>query len=256
MKKAAEHFKWGDNCDGWHLLKSDTLNVIKELMPSGTSEVLHYHEFAQQVFYILKGEATFKIAGETHTVNTNENIHINPKTLHKIANNKEENLEFLLISQPIAQQDRIEIADYEPEWKDFIKTLNVEWLEKYFYVEPYDVIQLSNPQTEIIDKGGFIYYARWNNEIVGTASLPKHDNEVYELGKMAVSPAAQGHFIGNALIEHCFNMAKQKGIKKLILYSNTRLEAAIHLYKKYGFEEIYLEEGRYQRSNIKMEKNL
>ena len=256
MKNNPEHFTWGDNCDGWHLHKSTTLNVIKELMPPGTSEVLHFHEFAQQVFYILKGTATFEINGEFYTVQMDGSITIPPKTLHCIANQNAADLEFLLISQPAAQEDRIEIIDYTPEFKEYIKTLNVEWLEKYFYVEPFDVIQLSNPQTEIIDKGGFIYYARWNNEIVGTASLLKHDNEVYELGKMAVIPAAQGHFIGNMLIEHCFNMARQKGLKKLILYSNTKLESAIHLYKKYGFKEIYLEEGRYQRSNIKMGKIL
>lgn len=251
-----EHYIWGNTCDGWHLYKSKKLNVIKERMPQGTTEVLHFHEFAQQVFYILSGTAMFEINGQMQIVKSHESIQIPPKTLHRVANQNPDDLEFILVSQPMAQGDRVDFIEYSPELKDHIKTLNVEWLEKYFYVEPNDVVQLSDPQAQILDKGGFIYYARRNNEIVGTASLLYETDEIYELGKMAVTGKAQGHSIGTILMEHCFNQARQKDIKKLILYSNTKLESAIHLYRKFGFKEIYLEAGRYKRSNIKMEKEL
>ena len=39
----------------------------------------------------------------------------------------------------------------------------------------------------------------------------------------------------------------------MILYSNKKLESAIHLYRKYGFVEVELEEGLYERANVKME---
>jgi quercetin dioxygenase-like cupin family protein len=74
----AEHYLWGAACDGWHLLKSDSLSVIQERMPTGTGEQLHYHERAQQVFYILSGTATFEVDGELKTVNPGESIHIKP----------------------------------------------------------------------------------------------------------------------------------------------------------------------------------
>jgi len=50
--------------------------------------------------------------------------------------------------------------------------------------------------------------------------------------------------------------AKQKGIQKLILYSNRKLKSAIHLYENFGFIEIPVEEGVYERADIKMEKIL
>jgi N-acetylglutamate synthase-like GNAT family acetyltransferase len=152
--------------------------------------------------------------------------------------------------------DKIEIIDYIDELQEHIKNLNFEWLEKYFRVEEGDMVSLSNPQKYIIDKGGHIYYAKLNDEIVGTASLLKRSETIYELGKMAVADKAQGHGIGTILIEHCLNIAKQKQIKTLILYSNTILASAIHLYRKYGFEEIELESGLYERANIKMQKHL
>ena len=252
-KENTEHYKWGNNCDGWHLLKSNTLNVIEEKMPPNTSEKLHCHQIAQQVFYILKGTATFEVNGAFETISENESLHIPPKAIHRVLNNTSSELSFLLVSQPRAQNDRIDIIEYSEDLKEHIKTLNEEWLKKYFFVEPNDVIQLSNPKEEIIDKGGIIYYARHNNVIVGTACLLKIDTDTYELGKMAVTESAQGLGIGKVLMDYSLQLAIQVGAKSLVLYSNTSLDSAIHLYKKYGFVQVDLEPGHYTRANIKMQ---
>ena len=98
--------------------------------------------------------------------------------------------------------NKIEIINFSADLKELIKILNYEWLEKYFKVEEGDVISLSNPQEQIIDKGGFIFYAKLNHEIVGTASLLKKTENVFELGKMAVTDKAQGYGIGTLLLEH------------------------------------------------------
>lgn len=154
------------------------------------------------------------------------------------------------------KKNNIEIIPFSDDFRDHIKVLNYEWLEKHFRVEEGDRISLSDPRKEIIDKGGFIFYAKLNGEIVGTASLLKKSESVFELCKMAVSGKAQGHGIGTALLEHCIKFAEELCIEKLVLYSNTRLQSAIHLYKKYGFQEIPLESGLYERADIKMEKIL
>lgn len=151
---------------------------------------------------------------------------------------------------------QIEIIPYFPELKEYLKTLNYEWLEEYFRVEEGDKVSLSDPQGQIIDKGGFIFFAKYGEEIVGTASLLKKTNEIFELGKMAVSKNSRGLGIGNQLMEYILEFAKQQDIRELILYSNTKLEPAIHLYRKFGFEEIELEAGVYERGNIKMKKLL
>ncbi|MBP4142737.1 GNAT family N-acetyltransferase [Flavobacterium sp. P4023] len=151
-------------------------------------------------------------------------------------------------------ENNLEIIPFTIEEKDAIKTLNLEWLNKYFKVEPNDEIVLSNPKAEIIDKGGFIFYAKYKNQIIGTVSLLKVTNDCFELSKMAITEKIQGLGIGKKLIEYCLTYAKENNISKLILYSNRRLIPAIHLYKKYGFEEIELEHGIYERADIKMQK--
>ena len=148
------------------------------------------------------------------------------------------------------------IIPFSAELKEEIKVLNLEWLKKYFRVEAKDELMLSDPQGEIIDKGGMIFYAKYNNKIVGTVSLLKIDETTFELSKMAVTDGVQGLGIGKKLMEHCIAVAQQKALKKLILYSNRKLLPAIYLYEKFGFEEGSLEAGNYERADIKMEKNI
>lgn len=148
----------------------------------------------------------------------------------------------------------ITIIPFSDNNKEYIKTLNYEWLQKYFYVEPTDVEQLSDPQLHIVDKGGHIYFAGYNGKIVGTASLIKVNDAVFELAKMAVTEQYKGLGIGKSLLEYCLQKASELGAAKLILYSNTKLKAAVHLYKEYGFKEVELPANvHYERADIMME---
>jgi mannose-6-phosphate isomerase-like protein (cupin superfamily) len=101
------HYQWGDACDGWTLLEEASLSVKLERMPPGTAEVTHYHERARQFFFILKGEAIFEIDDKTSTLKTGEGIHVRPGNRHRILNNAQEDLEFILSSQPSTTGDRI-----------------------------------------------------------------------------------------------------------------------------------------------------
>jgi|SRR5471030_2459871 mannose-6-phosphate isomerase-like protein (cupin superfamily) len=105
----AEHYTWGGQCDGWHLLRTDGLSVIQECMPPGASEQLHYHERAQQVFYILSGTAAFEVNGELKTVSANQSIYIAANIKHRILNKNDTDLHFLVISEPKAHGDRVNI---------------------------------------------------------------------------------------------------------------------------------------------------
>lgn len=146
----------------------------------------------------------------------------------------------------------LEIIDYQPEFAKDFYTLNATWLEKYFYVEPYDEKVLSDPQKYVLDPGGFIFFAKLNTEIVGVVSLI-NQNTFFELSKMAVSPKYQGLKIGQKLMDHCIEFARKQEWKSITLYSHRSLVPAISLYKKIGFMEVELEkESHYERSDIKM----
>ncbi|HEU4742741.1 MAG TPA: cupin domain-containing protein [Meiothermus sp.] len=106
-KAEAEHYTWGQNCDGWHLVRRPELGVIQERMPPGTSEVRHHHRQARQFFFVLAGRANFELNGEELELGPGEGIEVEPGIPHRIANHGQEDLEFLVVSQPHAHRDRV-----------------------------------------------------------------------------------------------------------------------------------------------------
>jgi mannose-6-phosphate isomerase-like protein (cupin superfamily) len=106
-RNTADHYTWGQVCDGWHLVRDPALSVIEESMPPGAQEVRHYHCKAQQFFYILSGKATMEAEGETIGLCAGEGIRISAGIRHQIRNESSDPVRFLVISQPASHGDRI-----------------------------------------------------------------------------------------------------------------------------------------------------
>jgi mannose-6-phosphate isomerase-like protein (cupin superfamily) len=105
-KDTADHYIWGGQCDGWHLLKNPELSVIQERMPPGTAEVGHFHHRAQQFFYVLAGEATMEVDGRSLALKAREGVWIPTGVAHRMRNESGEDVHFLVISQPPSHVDR------------------------------------------------------------------------------------------------------------------------------------------------------
>ena len=149
----------------------------------------------------------------------------------------------------------VKIVEFEPQYAEAFKSLNVEWISTYFEMEEADYKALDNPEEYILNKGGKIFVALYKNEPVGVCALIKMNNPNYdfEMAKMAVSPKAQGKSIGWLLGEAIVKSAKELGASKLYLESNTILKPAINLYHKLGFEKVSGLATPYKRCNIQME---
>ncbi|MBS1666261.1 MAG: GNAT family N-acetyltransferase [Bacteroidetes bacterium] len=145
------------------------------------------------------------------------------------------------------------IIDYEDQYEEYFRNLNLEWLHKYNLVETHDLMVLDHPRKTILDGGGYIYLAKSGDEIVGTASLMKEGEGVYELAKMSVSPLYQGRGISKLLIEKCLAKAKEIGAKKIMLYSNSQLQTAIKLYTQYGFQHVPVINSPFVTADVRME---
>ncbi len=153
--------------------------------------------------------------------------------------------------------DAVEILRYSPVLKEQFKRLNYEWLKKYFKVEKEDEKILSDPEKEIIDKGGEVFFARLENEIVGTCAAIKINDDTYELAKMAVTEKAQGRQIGKKLALAVIGFAYSKKASKVTLETNRRLQAAVNLYESLGFKSVPMDkESKYERTTFKMKLEL
>ena len=150
--------------------------------------------------------------------------------------------------------DTVEIIDFEPRYSGDFKRLNVEWLEKYFAVEPIDEHMLSDPASLIVEPGGAILLARAGHEIVGTCALIKAGDERYELSKMAVTERFQGRRIGRQLLVATIARFHDLGGRELFLESNSVLTPALTLYESAGFVHSPRPGGptHYARGNVYM----
>lgn len=106
-RESAERYTWGSGCDAWRLVDDANLSVIEECMPSGTSEVRHYHQRAQQFFFILSGKAVVEAEGQLIHLSAGQGVLVLPATRHQFRNESNEPVRFLVISQPPSHGDRV-----------------------------------------------------------------------------------------------------------------------------------------------------
>lgn len=104
----AEHYLWGDGCDGWHLLKDAKLSVIRERVPAGKGEVMHSHAVAQQFFFILSGQDGMEIDDGVVHLGPGEGLHVAAGAKHRFFNAGDEEVEFLTNSSPTTRGDRVD----------------------------------------------------------------------------------------------------------------------------------------------------
>jgi ribosomal protein S18 acetylase RimI-like enzyme len=149
---------------------------------------------------------------------------------------------------------QVEIVGFDDRFAEDFGRLNYEWIEKSYGVEQHDHDVLDHPRTSVIEPGGEIFFAVNNEVAIGTVAMIPLDANSFELAKMAVAPEARGRGIGEMLMAGCIEFARDSGAKSIILESNTKQEAAIKLYRKFGFVEIPLDpNSHFVRANIRME---
>ncbi|WP_375551583.1 cupin domain-containing protein [Rhodophyticola porphyridii] len=103
----APHDKWAEVCDGWRLLDGDDLSVIEECMPPGAAEVMHVHDKANQLFFVLDGTLTIEVDGRTDRLGPSDGLNVRPGQIHQARNEDAvSDVRFLVISSPTTRGDR------------------------------------------------------------------------------------------------------------------------------------------------------
>jgi len=149
--------------------------------------------------------------------------------------------------------EAVELVPFNVAHKKEFHDLNREWVETLFYVEDYDIEQLEHPE-RILEAGGEIWFARVDGRIVGTGALYCHGEGEYEVAKMAVTPTVRGHGVGRRVMEKLIQRFHERGGKRLVLATNSKLEPAIRLYRSVGFVDYVPDTpSKYARANVFME---
>lgn len=145
--------------------------------------------------------------------------------------------------------------DNEQHAADFIR-LNEAWIGEYFRLEEADRALARDPM-RIVREGGSILTLSNRGEVIGACALLREEDGVMQLARMAVAAGERGKGWGRILLATALQRARQLGARRVRLFSNTRLGAAIHLYEAFGFRAVHRgPHPRYARCNIVMECEL
>ena len=150
----------------------------------------------------------------------------------------------------------VTIVSFDEEYSSIFYELNKLWIEESWLLEKSDKFDLLNPKESIIDKGGEIFFALIDDNVVGTVAMIRSEDRIYELAKMTVEINYRGNGVANKLMDQCLDYAINNNAQQIYLITNDTLVIARNLYDKYGFKEVKLDSDKYLRGNVKMVLNL
>ena len=134
------------------------------------------------------------------------------------------------------------------------RDINLEWIERYFAVEAKDREVLGNPHKYILDPGGAILLAVEGERPVGVVSLVVMGEGAVELAKMGVRPEAQGKGAGRMLVAAAISAARDMGMKRVYIETNSSLAPALKLYRDAGFQPLKAAiPSPYARADVQLE---
>lgn len=105
----AEHYLWGEGCESWHLVKTDQLSIIQERVAPGKGEAKHFHQQANQFFFILEGEAVLEVDNQIHRLAAQQGIYVPAGVVHQMRNENITDVVFTVTSTPKSHGDRVEV---------------------------------------------------------------------------------------------------------------------------------------------------
>ncbi len=111
-----------------------------------------------------------------------------------------------------------------------------------------EFVDVDNFDAFYFDTKGIFFVLMDEKKIVGTGAIKRLDDITCELKRMFLQSAYQGRGLGSNLLNELIDFAQAQGYKKIQLniWQPQKQQAAMHLYKKFGFYEV----ESYQKENF------
>ncbi len=137
------------------------------------------------------------------------------------------------------ESEPVHIIDYGPSLKNHFHELAGPWLTggENGSLQEEDGFQLQNPDESFFMEGGFLFYARYKDQIVGCVALKRLDENIFEFTRLYINPNYRNLGIASLLIERCISRCMENEATELWLQSGMSMPEEEKLYNKLGFSE-------------------
>ena len=133
----------------------------------------------------------------------------------------------------------VNIIDYKPSLKSYFYELAGPWLLGVLNgeLEEEDKFTLHHPDKAYLEKGGFLFYAKFKGEIVGCVALKRLNEDTFEFAKLFINPNFRKLGVATKLIERCISRCLENEATELWLQTTMSMPQAHKLYYKLGFSD-------------------
>ena len=151
----------------------------------------------------------------------------------------------------------MKVVEYDKKYRQDFIDFNSSWIiENFGHLEPEDFETFEKIEDEL-DEGAMIYFAVDDEgTALATCMAKPMDGETWEICKLGSNKNVPHKGAGSAVFGSAMKWAEDHGANRLFIISNSRLGPALHIYGKYGFKEIKLDDYEYERGDIAFEKVL
>ncbi len=147
----------------------------------------------------------------------------------------------------------MKIIQFEEKYRQDFIDFNTDWIVSNFgSLEEHDIETFEKIDEEI-KADAMIFFAVENEIALATCMAKPMEEKTWEICKLGSNKKVPHKGAGSAVFEAAMNWALNHGAEKLFILSNSQLKPALHIYRKYGFEEIKLDNYEYVRGDIAFE---
>ncbi|MCD8181479.1 MAG: GNAT family N-acetyltransferase [Firmicutes bacterium] len=147
----------------------------------------------------------------------------------------------------------MKIIQFEERYRQDFIDFNTDWIVSNFgFLEKHDIETFEKIDDEL-RKGAMIFFAVENDTALAACMAMPMSETTWEICKLASNKNVPHKGAGSAVFKTSMDWALEHGAQRLFILSNSKLKPALHIYKKFGFKEVKLDNYEYVRGDIAFE---
>lgn len=147
----------------------------------------------------------------------------------------------------------MQVVTFKEKYRQPFIDFNTDWIVSNFgFLEDHDKETFEHIDNEL-NQGAMIFFAIEDEIPLACCMSKPMQDTTWEICKLGSNKNVPHKGAGSLVFEAAMEWALEHGAKRLFIISNSKLKPALHIYEKYGFQELPLDDYEYVRGDIAFE---